>query len=454
MLKENQLRTYQQAGIKFIIDTMKCGLFLDMGLGKTATTLTAFKRLKYNFEATKALVIAPKRVAETVWVDEVANWEHLQNLKVEAIFGTPLQRIAKLKTRADIHTISIDNAQWLLGYKGSFNDYDVIIFDESSLMKNPDTKRFKILKKAILSVPRVILLTGTPTPNSLLELWPQIYLLDGGLRLQKNITSFRRMYAEQKFNGFGYQVKKGFDKHIVSAIKDICMSIRAKDYGIEQQVIFNSIKVNLSQKETQDYRIFEEESYLNFVNETENNSQILAINAAVLNGKLMQYANGAIYDSERKVHHIHEAKIGALTSLFSEINTPILVAYNFDFDKKRILELGVKMGKRIEAFTHSSQVARWNAREIDVLVMHPKSGGHGLNLQFGGHNIVWFGSTYSLEEKQQLNARLVRSGQTETVVVHNIITVGTIEEVIEVKLKSKDHVQNEVLNYLKEKYKK
>lgn len=456
MRDRKDFRVYQEIGYNHIIKNEACGLFKDMGLGKTVTTLTAINDLLNWVEVSKVLVISTKQVANNVWSNEVLEWNHLRHLKVMPVNGTADERTKKLKVKADIYTISIDGAIWLLGKQGgTFGKFDMVVLDESSLVKNGDTKRFKVLRKAFKLVKRKVLLTGTPTPNGLIDLWTQMFLLDSGERLFPTVTKFRQVFAMPNPNGFGYTVKPEMTNVILKRISDICLSIRAKDYGVEIPTIEITRYVDLNQSEHSDYKKFEADAIHTFMYGLDEH-EITAINSAVLTGKLLQFANGGMYDSEKVFHKIHDAKLEALSEVLDEINSPIIVACHYKSDRDRIIDLCTK--KKLKTVAFSSQnveqsartIKEWNERKIDVLIMHPKSGGHGLNLQKGGHHVIWFGVSLSTESEQQLNARLARTGQNETVRIIKLITKGTLEEKFVKRTNAKKSLQNFVLDYLRD----
>jgi SNF2 family DNA or RNA helicase len=448
-----KLHAYQEQAVEHIFSHNKCGLFLDMGLGKTVSTLTAINRLIYEeVEVSKVLVIAPKRVAESVWKQEVTQWPHLQHLKVSVVTGNAMNRNKALQEKADIYTIGRDNVQWLCAqYGGSGLPFDMLVIDESSSFKNHASKRFKALK--LVHFNRVVLLTGTPAPNSLIDLWPQIYLLDKGERLGRTIGAFRSdFFTPGRSNGhivYNYSITKGSDARIHEAIADICMSMKAKDYLNLPERINNNIKLEMPETLRRSYKAFEREKVLEIF---ETDAQITSANAAALSNKLLQFANGAVYDSEKDTHEIHNLKLEALEEILESANgKPVLVAYTYKSDADRIEQyLKAYKPKRLET---DADILKWNKGEIQLLMMHPASGGHGLNLQAGGNIIVWFGQTWSLELEQQFNARLDRQGQKQRVIVNKLILKGTMDEDVIAAQERKEKGQNALMEAVKAKIK-
>jgi len=444
------MHAYQGVSVKHIIDNEAAGLILDMGLGKTVSALTAVDDLMYlNFEVFKALVIAPKRVASDVWPDEVEKWDHLKHLKVVNITGTEKQRIKALQTEADIYTIGRENTAWICNYYGSNLPFDMLIIDESSSFKNKNAIRFKTLKLARSSFNRVVILTGTPAPNSLLDLWPQIFLLDRGERLGKFITHFRGEYFKpNQRNGavvFNYKIKKDAEQKIYDKIKDICISMKASDYLDLPKTVINDVKVKFTPEIQSLYDEFEREQILSLDAE-----DITAVNAAALSTKLLQFSNGAVYDEDKNVHVVHDLKIDACKELIEEAQgKPVLIAWTYKHDRDRLMEALKEYKPR--QLKDGQDIKDWNAGKLKVLMMHPASGGHGLNLQYGGHNIIWFGQTWSLELYLQFNARLDRQGQKHPVIINRLIGVSTIDQDVVAALGRKDRGQNELIAAIKAK---
>lgn len=437
-----------------IIDNEYCALFLDMGLGKTVTTLTAIKELLDNCIISNALVIAPKKVTQVTWSDEIKNWEHLQGLTISVIDGTAKQRREAMAAKADIYAVSRDNIVWLILEHGGVKlPYDMVVIDELSSFKNHASKRFRAMRKVRKFIPRVVGLTGTPAPNGLIDLFAQMYLIDEGQRLGKTVTAYRdRFFRPGKRNGdivYTYELKAPqgeTEQQISDLISDITISMTAEDYLKMPDKIMLYDYVDLAPKVLAMYRDFEKEQILELINSDE---PISAASAAALSNKLQQFANGAIYDAERNVKDLHDEKLDKLEEIVEAANgEPVLIAYSYKHDLERIMQkLKAYKPVKLEKPEH---IADWNAGKIPVLVMHPASAGHGLNLQKGGHNIVWFGNTWSLELYQQFNARLYRQGQGKPVTIHHIVTRGTIDEKIIKSLDGKRETQDGLMESIKE----
>lgn len=456
LLKESDLHPYQVAAVEHILSHDHCGLFLEMGLGKTVSTLTAINRLMYEELAiSKVLVIAPKRVAESVWDEEVKKWDHLKHLRVSKVVGDAKTRLKALQTPSDIYTIGRDNVAWLCKeYGGKRLPFDMLVIDELSSFKNHKSIRFKYLRMVQPQFSRVVGLTGTPAPNGLIDLWAQIYLLDRGERLGKFITHYREDYFKPgRRNGaviYSYDLRRGADQKIHEKIGDICMSMKAKDYLTLPKRITNLIKVHFDDNLKKQYEQFEKDQITSLI---EDGAEITALNAAALSNKLLQFANGAIYDEEGGVHHVHDLKIEATKELLDDANgKPVLIAWTFRHDRDRLMEALKSYHPR--DLKTAKDIEDWNAGKIPVLLMHPASGGHGLNLQSGGHIIIWFGQTWSLELEQQFNARLDRQGQKESVIVNKIITDGTIDSDVIRALAGKEGCQEKLMAAVRARIKK
>lgn len=454
MLDRSNLHEYQERGVSHIIDNEYCALFLDMGLGKTVTTLTAIKELLDNCIISNALVIAPKKVTQVTWSDEIKNWEHLQGLTISVIDGTAKQRREAMAAKADIYAVSRDNIVWLvLEHGGVKLPYDMVVIDELSSFKNHASKRFRAMRKVRKFIPRVVGLTGTPAPNGLIDLFAQMYLIDEGQRLGKTVTEYRnRFFRPGKHNGdivYTYELKapqNETEQQISDLISDITISMTAEDYLKMPDKIMLYDYVDLAPKVLAMYRDFEKEQILELINSDE---PISVASAAALSNKLQQFANGAIYDAEQNVKDLHDEKLDKLEELVEAANgEPVLIAYSYKHDLERIMQkLKAYRPVKLEKPEH---IADWNAGKIPVLVTHPASAGHGLNLQKGGHNIIWFGNTWSLELYQQFNARLYRQGQGKPVTIHHIVTRGTIDEKIIKSLDGKRETQDGLMESIKE----
>lgn len=450
---------YQQTAIKWIINNPRCGLFLDMGLGKTVSTLTAIQQLMDDCEVSRTLVVAPKKVAETTWTTEAQKWDHLKSLKVAKVMGTEKQRKLALAEKADVYVIGRDSFVWLVGIFGGMLPFDVLVIDELTSFKSSKSNRFKAMRMATPTAKRVIGLTGTPAPNGLIDLWAQMYCIDMGERLGKSVTKYRETYFEtHKWNNIIVRcnVKKGYDEVIRKKIADICLSMQAKDYLQLPDLINHTIKVQLSSTTMQAYTKFEREKVLQFQDEHQGETaNVLAQSAAGLMNKLSQFANGAIYDDEKNVHHVHDEKLDRLAEIIEAANgSSVLVFYQYKHDAARIAE---KFNKayRVKVYTDEKQLIEWNAGQVDILLAHPASTAFGLNMQDGGHYIVWFGTGWNLELYQQANARLHRQGQQYPVQVYNLVCSGTVDERAEAALENKKGVQQgllDSLNYLIRKH--
>lgn len=459
MLQRSNLHGYQCTAVQHIKEHPDAALFLDMGLGKTVSTLTAVADLINEFEVTKVLIVAPKRVAEMTWGDEIENWAHIRHLRLSVIKGTAKQREIAARADADVYTVSRDNLVWLLQmWGGSKVPYDMLVLDELSSFKNHQSKRFKAAKIIRRSVSRVVGLTGTPAPNGLIDLWAQMYLVDGGQRLGKTITDYRANYFRPgaQNGGIVYEYKPLPTTEAVlgEKIADITLSMKALDFLDMPELTYVNNYVELSAKVKKMYDKFEEEQVLQLLRDSNYDyAEITALSAAALSNKLLQFAGGSVYDADRNVRAVHDEKLETLAEMVEAANgSPVLVAYNFQHEKARILE--ALKGFGAEALDGVESVRRWNEGQIPVLVTHPASAGHGLNMQKGGNRIIWYGTTWSLELYQQFNARLWRQGQKNSVFVHHIVTKGTIDERVIAALSGKADTQNGLMNMVKELIKK
>ena len=456
-MNETNLHEYQRNAVEHIVKTKYCGLFLDMGLGKTVSTLTAIKKLMYEeLEVSSVLIIAPKRVAESVWDDEINKWGHLREIKISKIVGKEKQRIEALRTKADVYTIGRDNIPWLCAKTGGRLPFDMLVIDELSSFKNPKSIRFKALRAARPYFRRVVGLTGTPAPNGLIDLWSQIFLLDQGERLGKFITHYRNdFFVPGKRNGpvvYNYNLQKGGEERIYNKIKDICLSMRAKDYLNLPEKIVNVVKLPMSPELQHKYDRFEKEQVLSLLSDT-GEKEVSAVNAAALSTKLLQYANGAIYDNNGNVEELHDLKIEAVKEIIENSNgQSVLIAWTYRHDRDRLMKALGKYGPK--ELKGPSEISEWNAGKIQVLLMHPASGGHGLNLQSGGHIIIWFGQTWSLELEEQFNARLDRQGQRFPVIVNKLVASHTIDEDVISAQERKRSGQNGLMEAIKLRIKK
>lgn len=451
--------SYQDHATEHVIENPFCGLLLEMGLGKTVSTLTAINELMYDrMEVQKVLVIAPKKVAEDTWTTEASKWDHLNHLRISLVLGSEVKRKEALQAKADIYVINRENVAWIVGLYGTGFPFDMLVIDELSSFKSAKSIRFKALRQIRPKIARVVGLTGTPAPNGLIDLWPQLYLLDQGERLGKTISGYReRYFSPGKRNGaivYDYKIRPEAENSIHEKIADICISMKAKDWLELPERIDQIIDVKLSPKEMEQYEKFEAEQILSLAN----TEDISAINAAALTNKLLQYANGAVYasDGTKTFHEVHNAKIEALIEDVEASNgKPFLVFYNFKHDAERIMKhLKVFKPKILEGV---KDLAAWNKKEIPLLLAHPASAGHGLNMQAGGNLIGWFGLPWSLELYQQAVARLDRQGQEVAVINRRYITSGTMDADVLRALENKTGGQEALMQAVKariEKYSK
>ena len=432
---------YQQFATDFILEHPVSCLMLDMGLGKTIITLTALWQLTLDsFDVSRILVIAPKRVAADTWPKELTKWEHLKGLDASLVMGTQAEREAALQRQTFLYIINRENVSWLV--ENHRWDFDMVVIDELSSFKSNQAQRFKALKKVRPLVSRIVGLTGTPAPNSLMDLWPQMYLMDMGQRLGRFISGFReRFFIPDKRSReiiYSYKPREGAEEAIYSLISDICISMKAVDYLDMPELIMNRVEVSMDSREQKIYDDFQRDMVVKLHGE-----ELDAVNAAVLSGKLLQMANGAVYGENHKVLRIHDRKLDALEDLVEAANgKPLLVAYWYEHDLQRI-KARFKTARCIDT---TKDIDDWNAGRIPLALIHPASAGHGLNLQDGGCTIVWFGLTWSLELYQQLNARLWRQGQKHTVVIHHIVTKGTHDEDVLRALERKDTRQTALID--------
>ena len=445
---------YQTYAIRFIEQNPVAAVLLEMGLGKTTITLTAIQNLMYDsFDVHKVLVIAPLRVAKNTWSAELEKWEHLKHLTYSVVVGTAEERKAALRRRADIYIINRENIQWLVE-QGRF-DFDMAVIDELSSFKNHQTKRFRALMKVRPRLKRIVGLTETPSSNGLMDLFAEFRLLDMGERLGRFIGQFRNTYFQpNKRNGmivYSYKPLPGAEDAIYEKISDITISMRATDHLKMPELIMSEYTVEMSAYEKEKYMALKKEMILELPD-----GEVTASNAASLSSKLSQMANGAIYDDNKQSVQIHDRKLDVLEDIIESANgKPILVAYWFKHDLKRIKERLYKLHIPFSTMDKSDSIQKWNNGELPVALIHPASAGHGLNLQSGGNYLVWFGLTWSLELYQQTNARLYRQGQkSATVVIQHIITKGTIDERILKALQDKDEIQTTLLEAVKAEMKK
>ena len=402
------------------------------------------------------LVIAPKKVAEGTWTKEKDKWDHTKILRVSQVLGSQAKRIRALNTPADLYIVNRENVVWLVNYYRNSWPFDMVVVDESSSFKSHSAKRFKALAAVSPRIARMVELTGTPSPNGLGDLWAQIYLLDGGDRLGKKYTHFRERYFQPDKRGadgmvYSYAAKPGTQESILKRISDICISMKAEDYLQLPDITFHEIPVELDEKSRKAYSDLERQMVLELPEDEEN---ISVTSAAALSNKLLQLANGAVYDDDHAVHEVHTCKIEAFLELIESLQgKPVLVFYNFQHDRERILKALSGSGLRVRELKTTRDEDDWNARKIDVLLTHPASSAYGLNLQQGGNHVVWFGLTWNYELYTQANKRLHRQGQTEKVIIHHLVCSGTRDEDVMTALQKKDDVQNWVMESLKARIK-
>lgn len=481
-MNENDLHNYQLQCVDHGMQNKFAGLFLDMGLGKTVITLTIIKKLLYEeLEISSVLIVAPKRVAETVWEEEAIKWEHLKCLTFSKIIGSQKERLEAVNKKAEVYIISRDNVAWLCGLYGGLKlPYDLLVIDELSSFKSHKAQRFKALKMIRPSMHRVIALTGTPASNGFIDLWAQLYLIDRGERLEKTITKYRELYfrAGQTVGNvvYSYKLLTDSEEKITNKIKDICISMKSFDYLQMPMRTDNFISVKLTEEVQNQYNKFEKENIISLFGnpeqkdepqiitmydmngepyeyESEEPKQITALTAAALSNKLLQYANGAIYDENHDYHVVHDQKLDVLEEIIEEANgQPVLVAWNFKHDRDRIMKRLAKYKPR--ELKTSKDINDWNNGDVAVLLAHPASAGHGLNLQRGGSLIVWYSVNWSLELYQQFNSRVYRQGQDKHVIIHHLIAEHTHDEDVMKAIQAKDRKQETLLSAIKAKVSK
>ncbi|HEM5209693.1 TPA: DEAD/DEAH box helicase [Streptococcus suis] len=446
------LHNYQVVAKDFIIGHPNAAVILDMGMGKTATTLSAVNELMFDrFEVTKVLVIAPLRVANTVWSDEIEQWAELRHLRYSKIVGTPKQRKVALQKDADIYIVNRENLPWLVEQCSPYFKWDMVVIDELSSFKSWQSKRFKAFMAMRPYMKRIVGLTGTPSSNGLMDLFAEFKVIDGGERLGRFIGEFRSRYFEEgRRNGnivYEYIPMDYAECQIQDKISDITISMKALDYLDMPELISTKKLVRMSEKEKETYSQFKKEYVLSELDGLE----VTAANAASLTNKLVQLSNGAVYSDDHTVVALHEQKLDALEDILESANgEPVLVAYWFKHDLARIIGRLEKLKVKSRVLKTEEDIREWNKGNVPVGLLHPAGAGHGLNLQKGGHHLVWFGLTWSLELYQQTNARLWRQGQeAETVVIQHIVTEGTIDEEILKALENKDAQQERLIEAIK-----
>lgn len=439
---------YQRYCTQRIIDDAAVGLMLDMGLGKSVITLTAIDELMYNrMEVDRVLIIAPKKVAQSTWSGEAAKWDHTRHLRMSLILGSAAQRERALAAAADVYVINRDNVKWLVEKCMHDWPFDMVVVDESSSFKDARSKRWRALKLVLPRIRRMVLLTGTPAPNGLEDLWAQVYLLDRGQRLGKTLTWYREMYFDHNVYTHEYKERAGANEKVRTAIADICISLSAKDLLNLPEFIIADVPVALDAQARKAYRDMERNMLLELDETT-----IEAVNAAALTGKLLQLASGEVYDDNGQAQPVHTAKLDAFSELIEGLNGEhALVFYSFRHEIPRVEAAIRRVNRklRVRKMESPDDERAWNAGEVDILLAHPASAAYGLNLQQGGHHVIWLGLPWSLELYQQANARLWRQGQAHPVIAHRLLVTGSVDEDVATALDNKRTTQDALLNALK-----
>ncbi len=441
---------YQRRALRHLLDNPRAALWLDMGLGKTVVTLTAIRDLLDSVSVRHVLVVAPLRVALTTWPTEIAKWGHTRHLTYQVLRGAPKQRLQMLRDLPDITLVNYEQLQWLATVHRDTWPFDMVVFDEASRMKSSSSKRWRATRKVLRYMDRVTLLTGTPAPNGLVDLWAQMYLLDFGRRLGATKTAFLERWFDSDYMGWKWTARELAGAEIHARLADVCLSMRAADYLTLPPVLHNVVPVLLDDAVQADYEELEREMLLEVARA---GRAITAVNGAVLSTRLLQLVNGAVYLTDddgnptREWEDIHDAKLDALADVLDEAGGPVLLAYEYRCDLARILD---RFSQARVLDQDPNTIAAWNRGEIPLLVAHPASAGHGLNLQQGGSTVVWYGPTWNLEHYQQFNARLARQGQERPVIVHHLIAQGTIEERVLDVMQGKATVQEALLQAVRD----
>lgn len=446
MLSRTDLHDYQNRSVDFIIEKQRCGLFLEMGLGKTASTLTAIADLSGAAVVNKVLVVAPLRVANSVWKQETEKWRHLKHLRVSVCTGSSKQRLAALQSDADVYVINRENVDWLVDFYKTKWPFDMVVIDESSSFKNPSSKRFRAMRRILPYTNYMVLLTGTPSPNGLLDVWAQMYMVDFGQALGRTMTAYKQRFFESDYMGYKFTPREGSAQKIQDLMAPHAIYMSAEDYLELPERIDLIERVEMEPDALRKYKDFEK----SLLAELPDGEVVEAMTAAVLANKLLQYANGCMYTDENgNWSEIHTEKLDRLEEIIEDNpNENLLVAYNYKFDLERLLK---RFPTARVLDKQQSTIDDWNAGKIKLLLAHPASAGHGLNIQLGGSVIIWFGLNWSLELYQQFNARLYRQGQTKNVRIMHIVAKGTIDERVLGVLNSKDKTQINLLMALKPK---
>lgn len=449
---------YQSYCIQRVVEDPAVGLFLRPGLGKTVITLSAINILKYfRWQVQKVLVVAPKKVAEATWSKEAAKWDHLKHIRTATVLGSSTKRIKALNTPADVYVINRENVEWLVDYYKQDWPFDMVVLDESTSFKNSQSKRFKAMKRVRRFIKKMVLLTGTPSSKGLIDLWAQVYLLDGGARLGETLGAYREHYFDpdqrSRTQIFSYKAKDGAENAVLTAISDICISMKAEDYLQLPDFIQHEIPVMLDAKAKKAYDQFERDLLLEVDEDV-----ITAGTAGVLVGKLLQFCNGAVYSNEGHVVPVHDCKLEAFLELLEQLNGEhCLTFYGYQHDRDRILECLQKHRKdlRVRVYKGVEDEEAWNAGEVDVLLVHPASCAYGLNLQQGGRHVVWYGLNWSFELNGQGNCRLYRQGSPyEKVFVHYLIVQGCEDEDVMATIQDRADTHEAVMRALKARIRK
>lgn len=442
---------YQAFAEQFVLDNAEAGLFLDMGMGKTAITLTAVEKLlRDSFDVIKVLVIAPLKPAKETWPAEIKKWDHLKDLKASLVLGPEKERLSALHADADIYIVNRENVSWLVDHYRKRWPFDMVVIDELSSFKSSKAARFRDLRKVRKYIKRIVGLTGTPSPNGLLDLWSQAYLLDEGKALGHTITSYREKYFDpDKRNAatiFSWKLKGGAEEEIYKRLDGLCISMKTSDYLQLPERLDIRHEVELPKSVMEQYQQLERDMLLPFAS-----GDIDAGTAGILTNKLLQLCGGSVYDENGVAKDFHDEKLNKLEQLIEEANgQPVLVFYAYKHERDRIL---AKFPQAVDV-KEDNAVTRWNAGEIPIMLAHPASAGHGLNLQFGGHIAIWYNLTWSLELYQQANKRLHRMGQDETVLIHHIIVAGaTDSRILNSVLVAKDKTQTALIDALRARIK-
>lgn len=454
--------SYQAYCIRRVVEDPAIGLFLRPGLGKTVITLSAVNILKYfQWRVQKVLVVAPKKVAEATWSREAEKWDHLKHLKISVVMGTEKQRVKALAAVADVYVINRENVEWLVDPYRQAWPFDMVVLDESTSFKNPSSKRFRALKQVRRFIGKIVLLTGTPSSKGLIDLWAQVYLLDGGARLGPTLSAYRDRYfvpdRRSRTQIFSYKAKAGAEGAVLDAISDICISMKAEDYLQLPDYISHEVPVRLSDKAINDYRKFEHDLLLEIDENT-----VSASSAAVLVGKLLQFCNGAVYGENGDVIALHDCKLDALMELLERLDgESALVFYGYQHDRERIIERIERHNKthkekiRLRVYKNAQDEDDWNAGNVDVLLVHPASCAYGLNLQAGGRHVVWYGLNWSFELNDQGNCRLNRQGSPyDKVYIHYLVAQGCQDEDVMTVIRDRADTHEAVMKALKARIRK